>query len=73
MAGNVPEEEGEVWAEEEPVDLSDLLPEDGAVLLVFWVLAGVVVVSVISSHASSKIRYFVVLPGSGISGASTKG
>lgn len=42
MAGSVPEEEGEVWAEEEPVDLSDLRPEDGIVLLVFWVLAGVV-------------------------------
>jgi len=38
-----------------------------------WVLAGVVVVSVISSHAPSKVRYFVVLGGSGIRGANSKG
>lgn len=35
-------EDGEVWAEEEPVDLSDLRPEDGLVLVIFWVLAVVV-------------------------------
>jgi hypothetical protein len=38
-----------------------------------WVLAGVMLVSVVSSHASSKVRYFVVLRGSGIRGAKTKG
>jgi hypothetical protein len=38
-----------------------------------WVLAGVVMVSVVSSHASSKVRYFVVLGGGGIRGAETKG
>lgn len=31
-----------IWAEDEPVDLSDLRPEDGAVLLLFWALAVVV-------------------------------
>jgi TRAP-type transport system small permease protein len=31
-----------VWAEDEPVDLGDLRPEDGLVLLVFWGLAVVV-------------------------------
>jgi TRAP-type C4-dicarboxylate transport system permease small subunit len=36
------EEQLEVWAEDEPVDLSDLRPEDGIVLLVFWTLAVVV-------------------------------
>lgn len=34
--------QSEVWAEEEPVDLADLRPEDGVVLLVFWSLAVVV-------------------------------
>lgn len=34
--------EHEAWAEEEPVDLSDLRPEDGVVLVVFWALAVVV-------------------------------
>ena len=38
-----------------------------------WMLAGVVMVSVVSSHASSKVRYFVVLGGSGIRGADSKG
>jgi len=36
------EEPDEVWVEDEPVELSDLRPEDGIVLLVFWTLAVVV-------------------------------
>jgi TRAP-type C4-dicarboxylate transport system permease small subunit len=38
------EHEGEplVWAEDEPVDLSDLRPDDGIVLALFWALAVVV-------------------------------
>jgi TRAP-type C4-dicarboxylate transport system permease small subunit len=36
------EPEGEVWAEDEPVDLADLRPEDGVVLVAFWALAAVV-------------------------------
>ena len=41
MAGP-PEEKPLVWAEEESIDLSDLRPEDGLVLAVFWGLAVVV-------------------------------
>lgn len=45
MAAPGPEGEAEiVWAEEQPVDLSDLRPEDGLVLVVFWTLAVVVFV-----------------------------
>jgi hypothetical protein len=38
-----------------------------------WILACLVLVSVVSSHASSKVRYFVVLGGGGIKGARSKG
>lgn len=31
-----------IWAEDEPVDLDDIRPEDGVVLAVFWILAIVV-------------------------------
>lgn len=41
MAGP-PAERPLVWAEDEPVDLEDIRPEDGLVLAVFWGLAGVV-------------------------------
>ena len=34
--------ESEIWAEDEPVDLGDLRPEDGIVLIFFWFLAVVV-------------------------------
>ena len=43
MARPAPEgDEARAWAEEEPVELSDLRPEDGMVLVVFWALAVVV-------------------------------
>jgi TRAP-type C4-dicarboxylate transport system permease small subunit len=42
LAPPPPQPEPEVWAEDEPVDLSDLRPEDGLALLVFWGLAVVV-------------------------------
>jgi hypothetical protein len=38
-----------------------------------WALAVVTVVSVLSSHTSSKIRYYVVLGGGRIEGARSKG
>lgn len=38
-----------------------------------WILAGVVVVSVISSHAPSAVRYFIPVGGKGLKGACTKG
>jgi TRAP-type C4-dicarboxylate transport system permease small subunit len=42
MAGPAPGDEEIAWAEEEQVELGDLRPEDGIVLVVFWALAVVV-------------------------------
>jgi TRAP-type transport system small permease protein len=41
VAGS-PAEEPSAWADDDPADLSDLRPEDGLVLAVFWGLAVVV-------------------------------
>ncbi len=38
-----------------------------------WLLAALVVVSVLSSHAPSRVRYFMVVGGGRIRGARTKG
>ena len=38
-----------------------------------WVLGGVVVATVVSSHAPAKLRYRVLLGGSGVRGAETSG
>ena len=38
-----------------------------------WVLAAIVVVSVLSSHAPAKIRYYVILGGGRITGAGSRG
>jgi len=38
-----------------------------------WVLAALVLVSVLSSHTTSKVRYFVVFGRRGLKGAETRG
>jgi len=38
-----------------------------------WLLGGILVASVISSHAASRLRYFIPLGGARVRGARTKG
>ncbi|MEE8367706.1 MAG: hypothetical protein V3S30_05270 [Thermoanaerobaculia bacterium] len=38
-----------------------------------WVIAGIVLISVISSHAPARVRYFLLVGRSGITGSRSKG